>query len=89
MLGEYVEDELIILLLHFALLQEKNSMLELCKEIIQSIEIGRFERHDFIFELVNSQVIMLSIQRFQFVPYFFRCLQIHKMEEKIIGNREA
>ena len=64
-------------------------MLELCKEIIQSLEIGRLERHEFIFELINSHVIMLSIQRFQFVPYLFWCLQIHKMEEKVSGNTEA
>ena len=64
-------------------------MLELCEEIIQSLEFGGLERHEFIFKLVNPEVIMLPIYIIQFVPYFFRTLQICKMEEKVLGNREA
>ena len=64
-------------------------MLELCEKVIQGLEIGGLERHQFILEIVKSQVILLSMQGLQFVPNLFWSLQSRKMEKEIPGNREA
>ena len=41
--GENGENELIILLLHLTLLQQKDYILEFCEEIIESFEVSRLK----------------------------------------------